>query len=44
MQTNFVVLDSTHETLTIDNADGINHIVIFMTGAQPLPENLGGAG
>lgn len=44
VSTNFTVLDDTHETLTLENADSINHICIFMTGTQALPTDAGAAG
>jgi len=28
----------------IPDADNVNHIVVFMTGAAPFPEGMGGAG
>ena len=28
----------------IQDADNINHIVVFMTGQTPFPDGLGGAG
>lgn len=37
-------MESTKFLITIPNADNINHLVVFMTGACPLPEGTAGAG
>jgi hypothetical protein len=30
--------------VTVQNADDINHVVVFMTGSQPFPEGMAGSG
>ena len=29
---------------TVEDADNINHLVIFLTGTQPFPDGFGGSG
>ncbi|XP_054712745.1 protein OPI10 homolog [Uloborus diversus] len=43
VQTDFQPIDSTKFATNIVDADNINHIVVFLTGAQPFPEGLGGS-
>ena len=31
-------LDATHAVFTLEHAEQINHVVVFMTGEQPFPE------
>ena len=42
-QLDFQNVDTNKFLLTIPDADTINHIVVFMTGASPLPPALGGS-
>lgn len=44
VQTDFENIDTTKFMINIVDADNINHIVVFLTGAQPFPEGLGGSG
>ncbi|RWS16355.1 protein OPI10-like protein [Dinothrombium tinctorium] len=37
VQTNFEAVDTSKFLLTIPDADNINHIVVFLTGSNPLP-------
>lgn len=37
-------VDTSKFLITIPNADGINHIVVFMTGTVPFPNGYGGSG
>ncbi|CAG0921546.1 unnamed protein product [Notodromas monacha] len=41
-QTDFVQADPTHFLLTINDADNINYVVVFMTGTTPFPDDMGG--
>ena len=34
----------THFVFNIEDAESINHIVVFMTGQTPFPDGMGGAG
>ncbi|XP_076048387.1 protein OPI10 homolog [Oratosquilla oratoria] len=43
VQTNFEQVAETKFLITIMEADAINHIVVFLTGATPFPEGLGGS-
>ncbi|XP_038053022.1 protein Hikeshi-like isoform X2 [Patiria miniata] len=36
-------VDLTHFVFNIENADAVNHIVVFLTGTMPFPEGMGGA-
>jgi len=38
-----VQVDETKVMCNIENADNVNHVVVFMTGASPFPEGYGGA-
>ncbi|CAG2179853.1 unnamed protein product [Oppiella nova] len=42
VQTDFVSVDVNKCLITIQNADDINHVVVFMTGSQPFPEGMAG--
>ncbi|XP_046406049.1 protein OPI10 homolog [Ischnura elegans] len=42
VQTDFQQIGETQFVITIPEADNINHIVIFLTGVQPLPVGLAG--
>lgn len=44
MQTNFIRLSNDPNKFIIDipQADGINHVVIFLTGVEPFPVGFGG--
>lgn len=44
VQTDMTVVSETKFVTEIPNADDINHIVIFMTGAIPFPDGMGAAG
>lgn len=44
VQADFATLDATHVATTLADADSINHLCVFMTGAMPLPDGFGGAG
>jgi hypothetical protein len=44
VQTEFTQVSETQFVFNIPEADGINHIVVFMTGQQPFPDTMGGAG
>lgn len=39
-----VPVSDTEFTCEIVNADAINHVVVFLTGAQPFPDGIGGSG
>lgn len=43
VQTEFQQLDESKFLVTIPDAATINHIVVFLTGAQPFPDLIGGA-
>ncbi|KAF2357041.1 protein of unknown function DUF775 [Trinorchestia longiramus] len=43
VQTNFEVVGDTRFVITLTDADSINHVVVFMTGTLPFPDDLGGA-
>jgi hypothetical protein len=43
-QTQYEQISETQVLFTIPEADSINHIVVFMTGATPFPEGLGAQG
>ncbi|PRD21321.1 UNVERIFIED_CONTAM: Hikeshi [Trichonephila clavipes] len=43
VQTDFQPLDTTKFVTNIVDADNVNHIVVFLTGAQPFPDGLGGS-
>lgn len=43
VQTDFQQVDSNKFLITIPNADSINHVVVFLTGLQPLPIDMGAA-
>uniref|UniRef100_A0A914VYA1 Hikeshi-like domain-containing protein n=1 Tax=Plectus sambesii TaxID=2011161 RepID=A0A914VYA1_9BILA len=43
LQTDFVQAGETQFVATIPEADTINHVVVFLTGVQPFPENTAGA-
>ncbi|CAN8004187.1 unnamed protein product [Ixodes hexagonus] len=43
VQTDFQVIDQTKFLVNIPDPSSINHIVVFLTGAQPFPEGLGGS-
>lgn len=43
VQTDFQAVDQTKFLVNIPDPASINHIVVFLTGAQPFPEGLGGS-
>lgn len=44
VQTDFVQLSDNQFVSTIQDADNINHVVIFLTGVMALPEGMGAKG
>ncbi|XP_034252648.1 protein OPI10 homolog [Thrips palmi] len=42
VQTDFQPLTPTNLVATIPDADNINHVVVFLTGATPFPPDMGG--
>ncbi|XP_019865549.1 protein OPI10 homolog [Aethina tumida] len=42
VQTDFQPISETQSVITIPDADNINHIVVFLTGAMPFPEGTAG--
>lgn len=42
VQTDFTQLSETRFLATIEEADGINHAVVFLTGLAPLPPGTAG--
>ena len=44
VQTNFEQIAETKFAATVAEADSINHVVVFLTGTQPFPDQLGGSG
>lgn len=36
-------VDATKVMCNIENADNVNHVVVFMTGTSPFPDGYGGA-
>lgn len=43
VQTDFEPVDDSRFLINIPDADNINHIVVFLTGAQPFPDGMGGS-
>ncbi|XP_022096444.1 protein Hikeshi-like [Acanthaster planci] len=43
VQTDMQQVDPTHFVFNIENADTVNHIVVFLTGTMPFPDGMGGA-
>ncbi|GBO24574.1 Protein OPI10, partial [Araneus ventricosus] len=41
VQTDFQPLDNTKFVTNIVDADNVNHLVVFLTGAQPFPDGYG---
>lgn len=44
LQTDFTQISESDFVTEVANADSINHVVVFLTGVQSFPENLGGSG
>ena len=44
VQTNFQMVTDNQFVTTVEDADNINHLVIFLTGTQPFPDGFGGSG
>lgn len=44
VRTDFAQIDETHFTLTICDADNLNHIAVFLTGITPFPDGTAGLG
>ena len=44
VQTDFQQISETQFAITIPDADNINHLVVFLTGATAFPEGFGGSG
>ncbi|XP_065206511.1 protein OPI10 homolog [Planococcus citri] len=42
VRTDFAQIDATHFTINICDADNLNHIAIFLTGATPFPDGTAG--
>jgi protein Hikeshi len=38
------MVSDTQFVTTVEDADNINHLVIFLTGTQPFPDGFGGSG
>jgi len=43
VQTNFEQIGETRFVTNVTEADDINHVVVFLTGSQPFPNEMGGA-
>nr|CAG4648229.1 EOG090X0D82 [Moina brachiata] len=43
VQTDFKQISSNQFTITIPDADNINHVVVFLTGITPFPDGYGGS-
>lgn len=43
-QTDFMQVGDRQFCVNIPDADNINHVVVFLTGTMPLPENMSAAG
>jgi hypothetical protein len=43
-QLNFQQISETQFVIPISDVDHVNHLVVFMTGQIPFPENYGGGG
>nr|CAG4643488.1 EOG090X0D82 [Ilyocryptus agilis] len=43
VQTNFQQINATQFVIDIPDADNINHLVVFLTGATPFPDGFGGS-
>ncbi len=41
--TDFRQVDATHVVIDVPDPDSIHHVVVFLTGAQPFPADMGGA-
>ncbi|KAF0299423.1 Protein OPI10 [Amphibalanus amphitrite] len=39
VSTDFQAVDETHFVINVPEADNIRHIIVFLTGSQPLPDN-----
>lgn len=44
MKTDFQQASPTQFVTVVEDADNINHIVVFLTGTQPFPDGYGGSG
>ena len=44
VSTDFQVVDETHFIINVPEADNIRHIIVFLTGSQPLPDNTAAGG
>lgn len=44
METNIPQINENQFLITVPDADNVNHIVVFLTGASAFPEGTGGAG
>lgn len=40
VQTEFQQVDQTHFIINVEDADNVNHVVVFLTGSQPLPDGM----
>ncbi len=43
VDTNFRTVDASHVTIDVPDVDRANHVVVFLTGTQAFPEDMGGA-
>ena len=43
VDTSFREVDPTHALIDIVNVESFNHVVVFLTGALPFPDGMGGA-
>jgi len=44
VKTDFQQIGTTQFVTVVQEADNINHVVVFLTGVQPFPEGFGGSG
>ena len=44
VSTDFHAVDETHFVINVPEADNIRHIIVFLTGSQPLPDNTAAGG
>ena len=44
VQTNFIRAGENEFVVELPNSESINHIVVFLTGLSPFPEQIGGSG
>lgn len=44
VQTDFQQISDAQFVINIEEADNVNHVVVFLTGTTPFPEGMAGAG